>query len=498
MKNLSLLALCLGLAACVSEPAQTPLDVGRNLDAPRDAGPPLDGASDAGRHRDAGVAQDAGSAGDGTTSAADGDLQPVIIRRIGTHHITENWHEQALLAQVDPGFIRINITPYHFGLFVRDGDRMNWSPLDQLIQANANRSIFATVYPRHSDLSSTDTPQIVTTPEEYDDLQAWFEALGARYAAHITWWQLDNEINAGSSWPANRFSDYARQLAMLDTAIKARSSAARSVVAGITGAASTNIPNRVRQLLQAVVDGMATAPDAIDIHHHRPWQEGALLGARVAAYRSYLDEQFSLPSTQILVTENSTHFDQPPDREAQTIEEQAIYGIESLYSALGSGAQVCVLGVLQDREFWHDEALHRFSLNGLFYHPQKAYTGGNRQGPKLWAYTLKMVQDLTDGRPVDAFVRAQGLPNGVERIDVFGTPPYAVVWWQGATASHTLVLDIPAQAEQVTALNAIPNTGQAWPIADPQTAFSSEVLNAPDGRLELTLLRHQPMILLPR
>jgi hypothetical protein len=465
-------------------------------DAGIDAGLPADaGRVDAGQPADAGrldaAATDLGR-------RADGGGVSTAMRHAGVHHISENWGEQNLLDEVDPSFIRINITGEDFRRFGRDGERFNWATLDGVIDANSGRTLFATIYPRHRDLSSEDSPKIVTTAAEYAELQAWFDALALRFGERIRWWQLDNEVNAPTSWPADRFDDYARQLAMLDAAITARSPAARTVVAGFTGSSSAAIPGRVRQLLTAVVAGMPNPPDAIDIHHHRLWREGALLGARVRAYRDHLNNAHNLAAAEILVTENSTHFDDPPDRPAQTVEEQAVYAIESSFSAWAAGASVCVIGVLQDRRAWRGEALHRFSLNGLFYHPQKAYTGGARQGPKLWAYSAKLLTSLSAGRPLDGFVRHPGSPAGIERIDVAGSPPYTVIWWERPGVSPTLETATPGAATEVLVIDTIPQQGRPWPIDDPITAFATEARSAPGGRLALTLESHRPVIILPR
>jgi len=438
---------------------------------------------------DAGCDADCGDAGPNDSS-----LTPAVSGAIGTHHITEFFEAQARLEETEVAFIRINVGGNAFRRYTDDPEGYDWTRLDNVVASNPDRQLLVTIYPRHASLSSTTTPPIPVTEEDRAAFAAFVDAAVARWGDGVEYWQLDNEVDLSSHWPSDRYADYAELLALFRDTIHAREPEARIVVAGFAGGANPSAA-RVGSILTEV-NGIANPRGFdIDIHHHRAWHAGAQLGERIRAFSSALEADFSaLSGAAILVTENSTWLDEPVDRDPQTAAQQAVYAVESIYTALEAGARVCVFGTLMDRIDWMGTpTLHRFNLNGLFYNESKTYTDGAHTGPKAVAFTLRLLLHLTEGLdPADI----ASVPSGVDdvtRFDVGGPRPHTVLWWTGASGSASI--DVESSESVLRVLDTVPTATATWPPIDPEAGFPTEELPVIEGRATVHLAPHLPRVI---
>ena len=145
---------------------------------------------------------------------------------------------------------------------------------------------------------------------------------------------------------------------------------ARIVIAGVPERHIKSL--ECKNLLQAVAEHARGKAQAIDLHYHTSWLEGSAIDKSIAALRAVLATVPSLKDIDIVVAENSTWFDRPTALPQQTDVQQAVYAVESVYTALSAGAKFCVFGTLMDRSEWKGkEKPHKFNLNGLFYNSRK-------------------------------------------------------------------------------------------------------------------------------
>nr|AIF12945.1 OmpA-OmpF porin, OOP family protein (TC.OOP) [uncultured marine group II/III euryarchaeote KM3_57_F04] len=483
--------------ACPDTPANETVDSSGCAASQRDLDG--DGISDA---DDACPDTPANETVDETGCTVEPEPQGPIQIGVGIHHITEFWSEQAQLNQTGAAFIRINIGGEHFGNYIDSRTQYDWTELDSVVVPNADKVILATVYPSHSGLTSSKSPKYPETAADIADLETWLSTLAQRYGEAIEYWQFSNEVNLHWDWAD--FDDYTDLYLLFHDTIVAEDPEAKIVPAGISGgSASDSIGYKVRDYLYPELAARAgDQVDAIDLHHHKAWDEGYELAERVRTHRQYLlANHANMSDVEFVVTESSTWMDNPENTNhlPQTEAEQAAYAVTSIYSALAANVTFCVFGTLQDRVTWQNkEELHKFNLNGIFFNESKTYGDGTsgHSGPKEVAFTLALMLALTAGlAPGDVNFVDTGDANLV-RIDVAGPNPHSVVWYIG-DGTYNASVAAPAGASSVTVLDSTPTNTSVWPVGDPYAAFSSTTANVADGEITLTLTAHMPVFLIP-
>ena len=360
-----------------------------------------------------------------TEDSGDTDIVlPPASPLIGSHHIVNQWDEQSLVDELEVGFLRINFQNARAEKAVKHDD---WAEFDAVVQANGDRRILATLYPRDKK-GNVDS----------DAFLAQVTALVERYGEEIEYWQLDNEPAFSSSrWPEG-FDHYAELLGDFAEVVRAHDPSGDIVLGGLAGFNYAALSSLEKDLLTAVASHPeASTVDVIDLHHHRFWYEGPTTRQQIEVTRDFIHTHApALNHSRFLFTENSTYAGAPDGFPAQEAHQQAAFVLTSVLAALSSGAEACAFGVVMDRPRWEgDPALHPFNLNGLYYNPRKDYGDAQElSGPKPAAYAHAVLKVLThDLEPQDLtwFEAA----NGVQAVDVGSN---ATVLWADQATTHSL------------------------------------------------------------
>jgi hypothetical protein len=429
-----------------------------------------------------------------TDTGPQGEHAPIV----GTFFLRAQWTSGQDELEGLPGAIRLPFNATNFAAWSEDPAGFNWSKLDDAVNANAQRPILLTVAIRQYDQGgSVVVPQ---SAEEIANFESYVGVLVERYASFVEYWQLENEITMAAHWPSDGFEQYAVLLNHFHDVLEASNSDARVVVAGFRNVDTSAVPEEVKEVLAALAVHAPGSVDVIDLHHHRSWDEGSKLGERVDSYRQWLaSEAPALADVGFVVAENSTwFFDPAPLNQAlQTEEQQAIYGVQAVMSALGSGVELCLLATLLDRKDWQGSNLHQFALNGLYFNASKDYPDGNHSGPKKIAYAHRLLSALTDGMAPGQFQTSdEGIP-GLVLVEALSDPPWSVVWWQGSSESRQVTLSAEGFGDSLLSLNPVVEGHPSWPLQDVLSVFASSTLAVIEDSVTLELEPHAPLFLLP-
>jgi hypothetical protein len=396
-------------------------------------------------------------------------------------HMDLDWGYKTELDQLNLGFIRVGIRTLN-GLLNPD--------LNQMLEDNKSRIVCLTLF-------------II----ENDDVETTIEAVAKalRRYPNIKYIQTDNESEYDSKWPetAEEYDEYATLHAQIYDGLKQEFPGVQ-ISANFASLLpqTTDASERCDMAFSSFSEYASGKVDSIDFHYHRFWNDAEFIEDEFSGAQDYLQAYPSLENAHLLITENSTWSGDPEEPlymevQPQTAEEQALYYFQTAVLSLTHGAHYISLGRLYDRESYLGLPLHPIALNGLFYLDGKEYSDGFHSGPKLAAFTVRLLTYLTAGlQPGYAELTKTG---DIYDIQFNGPRPFRVIWLAQGDTLQTPVANYSANGidgEEYTLLTPVPLESATWPLSDVLSSFPQQTTVCTNGIIELTLKNRMPQILM--
>lgn len=387
-------------------------------------------------------------------------------------------------------------------------------------QLNPGYLRFTVDTPKQSDLfdqymrASSGKRQLVVTVNKFRaGDQAYLDFIKAKarqWGGDVRFWMLGNELDLDANYPTDeaKLDEYVRGLIQFHQALTSVLPNAR-VAISFSGQAPKN--GHYKKILTRLERDAPRLVSIVDLHYHKPWRQAENIGQHIRLFRDYLDTLPSFRTSEITFTENSTWSGAPELVKRvmklfppQSEFEQAVYCVESFYTARASGIDTFSCGIVRDRAHIRgNTAAHPFTLNGHLYNPERNY-GFTPTGPaKVSAYTFRLLSWLTEAG-IQARVKPipSSHPGLTGYIHVGGKRSHAIIWLSdrktpAGEGSTVVRIDAPFPGDLVYA-RMVDNTKGVWPIESPAKSFAFEaVRRIGTDKLELDLPMHSPVVIMP-
>ena len=409
-----------------------------------------------------------------------------------------------MLRQLDPRFFRAEV-------HVNTRERGN-----QALYSSQSKDRFEAIMDVFGPRQVLVTLDRQTTGRQLED----FLALVRRHKDVIEYVQYINEPQYTHYWPRNQreVEDYARQFSVLAKEVEAIDPEIKMCV-GLGGDSIKDDEGmRVVRALDRYAPGQM---DTLDIHYHTSWILADRIGDRIRLSKDRLATTQTMKDLEIVITENSTWTDDPVDKRLrpQSEAEQAVYGYKTVLLALAEGASSVVFGVIADRTAFKfgnmpkPVVLHKYALNGLFYNPFKQYSDGKHEGPKLSAFALRLLVEMTTGlKSADISLRTTE-DDPIRRVELSGANPSIALWQNIGICKNVgcfreieakkprVELDVPASwaTSIVRVYQVLPRDKSSWPLAPGKVwdAFPYEEKPVRNGKVDVEIPGVLPVFVVP-